>query len=162
VPWQDGEELTRWLLEPTGLTLEQLAGHPEGYPYRSVRYEKWREQPLATPSGKVEFTSQYLKDLGYPEMEMHPADAARLGLADGERARVSSRVGAIEIPVTVTAPNEILPGTVQITHGYRQANVNLLTPDDVFDPISGFPLMKALQVKVERAGSAVTPPDRTP
>ena len=205
-PWKNEEELTRWLLEPSGLTLEQLAAHPEGYPYRPVRYEKWREKPLRTPSGKVEFTSQYLKDLGYPElaeykppsylsspdpeypfvlvtgarkllfyhsrfqnierfaragrnpeMEMHPADAARLALSDGDRVRVSSRVGTIELPVTVTAPNEIPPRTVQITHGYRQANVNLLTPDDVFDPISGFPLMKALPVKVERLGTEVTP-----
>jgi anaerobic selenocysteine-containing dehydrogenase len=210
-PWKDEQELTRWLLEPTGLTLEQLAAHPEGCPYKPIRYEKWRERPLATPSGKVEFASQYLKDLGYPEiaeykspayrsapdpeypfvlvtgarkllfyhsrfqnierfaragrnpeMEMHPADAARLGLADGEPARVSSRVGTIQLPVTVTASNEILPGTVQITHGYRQANVNLLTPDDVFDPISGFPLMKALQVKVERIQPTLTAPDTTP
>jgi len=209
-PWKNEEELTRWLLEPTGLTLEQVAGHPEGYPFKPIRYEKWREQPLDTPSGKVEFTSQYLKDLGYPElaeyrppayrlrrdaeypfvlvtgarkllfyhsryqnierfasagrnpeMEIHPADASRLGLGDGDLARVSSRVGTIQLPVTVTAPNEILPGTVQITHGYRQANVNLLTPDDVFDPISGFPLMKALQVKVERSQPPLTPPDRT-
>ena len=210
-PWKDEEELTRWLLEPTGVSLEQLAGHPEGYPYRSIRYEKWREAPLRTPSGKVEFTSQYLKGLGYPElaeykppsyqsspdpaypfvlvtgarkllfyhsrfqnierfartgrnpeMEMHPADAARLALADGERVRVRSRVGAIELPVTVTAPNEILPGTLQITHGYRQANVNLLTHDDVFDPISGFPLMKAIQVQVESLRHPVIPPDTTP
>ena len=210
-PWKDEEELTRWLLEPTGVSLEQLAGHPQGYPYRSIRYEKWREAPLHTPSGKVEFTSQYLKGLGYPElaeyqppsyrsspdpaypfvlvtgarkllfyhsrfqnierfaktgrnpeMEMHPADAARLALADGERVRVRSRVGAIELPVTVTAPNEILPGTLQITHGYRQANVNLLTHDDVFDPISGFPLMKAIQVQVESLRRPATPPDTTP
>jgi anaerobic selenocysteine-containing dehydrogenase len=210
-PWKDEEELTRWLLEPTGVSLEQLAGHPEGYSYRSIRYEKWREAPLHTPSGKVEFTSQYLKGLGYPElaeyqppsyqsspdpaypfvlvtgarkllfyhsrfhnierfartgrnpeMEMHPADAARLALADGERVRVRSRVGAIELPVTVTAPNEILPGTLQITHGYRQANVNLLTHDDVFDPISGFPLMKAIQVQVESLRRPATPPDTTP
>lgn len=210
-PWKDEEELTRWLLEPTGVSLEQLAGHPQGYPYRSIRYEKWREAPLHTPSGKVEFTSQYLKGLGYPElaeyqppsyrsspdpaypfvlvtgarkllfyhsrfqnierfartgrnpeMEMHPADAARLALADGERVRVRSRVGTIELPVTVTAPNEILPGTLQITHGYRQANVNLLTHDDVFDPISGFPLMKAIQVQVESLGRPATPPDTTP
>jgi anaerobic selenocysteine-containing dehydrogenase len=197
-PWKDEEELTRWLLEPSGVSLEELARHPEGYPYRPVRYEKWREKPLHTPSGKAEFTSRQLKDLGYPElaeyrppaylsspdpaypfvlitgarkllfyhsryynierfaqavrhpeMELHPADAARLGLADGQRVRVSSRVGSIDIPVTITAPNEILPGTVQITHGYRSANVNLLTHDDVFDPISGFPLMKAIQVKLE-------------
>jgi anaerobic selenocysteine-containing dehydrogenase len=202
-PWKDEQELTRWLLEPTGLSLEQLAAHPEGVPYKPIRYEKWRREPLATPSGKVEFTSRYLKDLGYPElaeyrppayrlspdneyplvlvsgarkllfyhsryqnierfaasgrnpeMEMHPDDAATLGLKDGELARVSSRVGSIQLPVTVMAPNEILPGTVQITHGYREANVNLLTPDDVFDPISGFPLMKSLPVRVERAGEA--------
>jgi anaerobic selenocysteine-containing dehydrogenase len=205
-PWKDEEELTRWLLEPSGLSLERLAEHPEGFPYQPIRYEKWREQPLATPTGKVEFASRYLKDLGYPElpeyrppayrsapdpeypfvlvtgarkllfyhsryqnierfaragrnpeMEMHPDDAARLGLADGQQARVSTRVGTIQLPVTVTASNEILPGTVQITHGYRQANVNLLTPDDVFDPISGFPLLKALQVKVARADSAASP-----
>jgi anaerobic selenocysteine-containing dehydrogenase len=202
-PWKDEEELTRWLLEPTGLTLGELAAHPEGLPYKPIRHEKWRGQPLRTPSGKVEFASQYLKDLGYPElaeyrppayqsspdpeypfvlvtgarkllfyhsryqnierfaasgrspeMEMHPDDAARLGLKDGEPARVSTRVGAIELPVTVMAPNEILPGTVQITHGFREANVNLLTPDDVFDPISGFPLMKSLAARVERAGAA--------
>ena len=75
----------------------------------------------------------------------------------GERARVSSRVGSIEIPVTVCAPNEILPGTVQITHGYRQANVNLLTPDDLFDPISGFPLLKAVPVSIERAADRAAP-----
>ena len=186
--------------------MEELEAHPEGLAYRPIRYEKWRQKPLSTPSGKVEFTSRYLKELGYPElaeyrppayrlapeadypfvlvtgarkllfyhsrfqnierfakavrnpeMEMHPDDAARLGLADGELALVRSRVGAIEIPVTVTAPNEILPGTVQITHGYRQANVNLLTPDDAFDPISGFPLMKSLPVRIERASERPTP-----
>ena len=45
-----------------------------------------------------------------PEMEIQPADASRLGLGDGDLARVSWRVGTIELPVTVTAPNEILPG----------------------------------------------------
>ena len=51
-PWKDEEELTRWLLEPTGLTLEQVAGHPEGYPFKPIRYEKWREQPLRHPFRK--------------------------------------------------------------------------------------------------------------
>lgn len=198
-PWADERELTRWILEPTGITLEELEKHPEGYPYKPIHYKKWREKPFSTPSGKVEFTSKYLRDLGYqelaeyqppayrakpdpeypfvlitgarkllfyhsrfqnierfakalrsPEMEMHPDDAARLGLADGHRVRVISRIGSIEIPIRIMAPNEILPGILQITHGYRQANVNLLTYDDVFDPISGFPLMKAVQVRLEK------------
>src|SRR4051812_20971555 len=33
---------------------------------------------------------------------VHPDDAARLGLVDGEPARVSSRAGAVEVPVEVT------------------------------------------------------------
>ena len=41
-------------------------------------------------------------------------------------------------------------GVVQITHGWKQADVNRITHDDRFDPISGFPLMKAVQVKIEK------------
>ncbi len=47
---------------------------------------------------------------------MHPDDAARLGLADQQQARVSSRVGAIELPLEVT--RDIMPGVVSIPHGY--------------------------------------------
>ena len=85
-----------------------------------------------------------------PEVEMHPADARGLGLGDGDRVRVVSPIGSVEIPVRVMAPNEILQGTLQITHGWREANVNLITHDDRFDPVSGFPLMKSMQVRVER------------
>ena len=82
---------------------------------------------------------------------MHPDDAVALGVADGDTVRVTSRIGSLEIPVKVTAPNEILPGSLQITHGWKDANVNLITHDDRFDPISGFPLMKSVEVRVERA-----------
>ena len=71
-------------------------------------------------------------------------------MADGETVRVTSRIGSLELPVKVTAPNEILPGSLQITHGWRDANVNLITHDDRFDPISGFPLMKSVEVRVEK------------
>src|SRR5437763_10145663 len=47
---------------------------------------------------------------------VHPADAARLGLEDGEPARVSSRAGAIEVPVELT--EDIMPGVVSIPHGW--------------------------------------------
>lgn len=202
-PWEDETALNRWLLEPTGISLEELARHPEGLVYKPRRYCKWESQPLATPSGKVEFASQYLKDLGYeeipeyrspaylekpqgaypfvlitgarsllyyhsrnhnfprfrtaqsqPEVEMHPADAARLGIADGESLRITSKIGAIEIPVRIMSEKEILPGNLQITHGWRKANVNRLTHDDIFDPIDGFPLMKAVEVKVEKIQQA--------
>lgn len=199
-PWEDETALNRWLLEPTGLTLEELEAHPEGVEYSPARPGRWKETGFDTPSGKVELASQYLKDLGYeelpvylspayrrepdaaypfvlitgarkllylhsrfrniprfltaipgPEVEMHPDDAVALGVSDGDAVRVTSRIGAVEIPVKVMAPNEILPGSLQITHGWSEANVNLITHDDRFDPISGFPLMKSVEVRVEKS-----------
>jgi anaerobic selenocysteine-containing dehydrogenase len=85
-----------------------------------------------------------------PEVEMNPFDAATLGVTDGDVVGVTSRIGSVEIPVKVVAANEIPAGTLQITHGWRDANVNLITHDDRFDPVSGFPLMKSVEVRVER------------
>jgi len=198
-PWEDETALNRWLLEPTGLTLEELAAHPEGVEHSPARPRRWEQTGFATPSGKVEFVSQYLKDLGYdelpvyrspayreapdaeypfvlitgarkllfvhsrfrniprfltaipgPEVEVHPGDAAALGVTDGDAVRVTSRIGSLEIPVKVMAANEIPPGSLQITHGWKEANVNLITHDDRFDPISGFPLMGSVEVRVEK------------
>lgn len=198
-PWADETALNRWLLEPTGLTLEELEAHPEGVRYAAPPPGHWREAGFATPSGKIEFSSTYLKGLGlddlpvyrrpayldatdeaFPfvlitgarklvylhsrfrniprflsavprgEVEVHPDDAAALGLADGDRVRISSPIGSFELPVAVVAPNEILPGSLQITHGWRDANVNMVTHDDRFDPISGFPLMKSMAVRLEK------------
>ncbi len=198
-PWEDETELTRWILEPTDISLERAAAHPEGIEYTPIRYRKWEKEPFNTPSGKVEFSSQYLKDLGYPalpeykppaylespdpeypfvlitgarkliyyhsrfrnikrfrtaipgpEVELHPEDAAALGVADGDSIRITSRIGSVEVPAKIKSAVEILPGTLQMTHGWKEANVNLLTHDDRFDPISGFPLMKAVEVQVEK------------
>ncbi|MDN5344153.1 MAG: formate dehydrogenase, partial [Clostridia bacterium] len=43
-PWQDEEELNRWLLAPTGISLEDLSRHPEGFPYKPIQYCKWQHK----------------------------------------------------------------------------------------------------------------------
>ena len=80
---------------------------------------------------------------------MHPRDAERLGIKNGQSVRITSRIGSLLIPARINADRDIAQGVLQITHGFRKANVNVLTHDDVFDPISGFPLMKSIAVKVE-------------
>lgn len=199
--WRDETVLNRWLLKPSGITLEQLEAHPEGVQYSPLKQGDWEPGPFETPSGKVEFVSEYLKGLGLdelpvyrspayrvapdpefpyvlvtgarkllymhsrfrniarfrtatpgPEVEMHPDDAGALGVSDGDSVEVVSRIGSVVIPVKVMSPNEIRPGELQITHGWSEANVNLLTHDDRFDPISGFPLMKSVEVRVSRVG----------
>jgi len=202
-PWKNEKELTRWILEPSGISLKQLEEHPEGVNYKPIRYRKWQEAGFNTPSGKIEFTSEYLKDLGYEELpeykspsyksepdpeypyvlitgarkllyyhsrfrniarfrtaipqadvEIHPRDAEAIGVVDGETVKITSRIGSLEIPIKIMAPNEILPGNLQITHGWKDANVNLVTHDDRFDSISGFPLMKAVEVRVDKINGA--------
>lgn len=50
---------------------------------------------------------------------VHPEDAARLGLADGGRAVMTSAVHEGEVPVQVT--DEVRPGVVSLPHGWGHA-----------------------------------------
>ena len=49
-------------------------------------------------------------------MLMHPTDAAHRRLASGQKVRVQSRVGALEVPVEIS--EEMMPGVVSIPHGW--------------------------------------------
>ena len=92
---------------------------------------------------------------------VHPADAARLGLADGARARVATRAGAIEVPVEVS--DEMMPGVVSLPHGFGHdkpgtrlavaaahagANTNVLAPGDLVDVPSGNAVLNGIPVRV--------------
>jgi anaerobic selenocysteine-containing dehydrogenase len=92
---------------------------------------------------------------------VHPDDAARLGLADGEPARVSSRAGTIEIPVEVT--DAVMPGVVSIPHGWGHdvdgirltvasahagANSNVLADEEHVDPLSGNAVLNGIPVEL--------------
>ncbi len=85
-----------------------------------------------------------------PQLEMHPDDADGLGVVDGETVKVSSAIGSIEIPARIVARQEIIRNVLQATHGWKEANINKLTHDDILDPIDGFPVQKGVAVKVER------------
>ena len=67
-PWKNEEEVNRWILEPTSISIDNLKKHPEGIQYKPFRYMKYKYVPLPTLSGKFEFYSNYLKKMGYPEL----------------------------------------------------------------------------------------------
>lgn len=199
-PWQDDRELNRWLLGPTGITLEVLEAHPEGVHYGSPAKDEVVER-FPTPTGRIELVSEHLADLGYdalpryrrpayleapdpefpfalmtgarsllfahsrghnvarfaaeaptPGLEMHPDDAGALGVADGDTVRLVTRIGAIETPVRVVAANGLPRRCLQLTHGWSGANANAVTHDDRFDRISGFPLVKSVEARIEPVG----------
>jgi anaerobic selenocysteine-containing dehydrogenase len=93
-------------------------------------------------------------------LQMHPDDARERALADGGRARVSSRVGSVEIGVEVT--DAIMPGVVSIPHGWGHqgtpnrvaathagVNTNLLADEQLVDPLSGNAVLNGIPVTVE-------------
>ncbi|WP_320672150.1 molybdopterin-dependent oxidoreductase [Patulibacter defluvii] len=92
---------------------------------------------------------------------IHPDDAARVGVADGEPLRISSRVGAIELPATVT--DRIRPGVVSVPHGWGHdaagarmevargvagVNANRLADGETLEPLSGTAVLNGIPVEV--------------
>ncbi len=83
-------------------------------------------------------------------MEIHPEDAQRLGIGEGEHVRVSSRRGAININATVTDRAD--RGVVFIPFHFAEAAANRLT-NTALDPIAKIPELKACAVKIEKLDS---------
>ena len=98
-------------------------------------------------------------------LQVHPDDAASLGLVDGAPATVTSRVGSVQAPVEVT--DAIRPGVVSLPHGWGHdlpgaqlrvaaehagVNSNTLSDDEAFDPLSGTSVLNGIPVTVGPAG----------
>ncbi|MGZ4757903.1 MAG: molybdopterin oxidoreductase family protein [Acidimicrobiales bacterium] len=94
-------------------------------------------------------------------LQVHPDDAANLGLVDGGQAEVASRVGKLVAPVEVT--EAIRPGVVSLPHGWGHSsagarmdvaaahpgvNSNILTDEDQIDPLSGNAVLNGIPVTV--------------
>jgi anaerobic selenocysteine-containing dehydrogenase len=92
---------------------------------------------------------------------VNPADAQRLGLRDGGRARISRGAQAIEAQVEVS--DEMMPGVMSLPHGWGHdlpgarlavaeiqpgANLNALLDDTTRDPLSGNAVLSGVAVAV--------------
>ena len=95
---------------------------------------------------------------------VHPDDAARLGIADGDEVRLRTRVGEVIAPAELD--EDIMPGVVSLPHGFghdragtripvatEHAGVSLndLTDDQRVDPSSGVAAFSGVPVEVGRA-----------
>ncbi|MEV6830583.1 molybdopterin-dependent oxidoreductase [Amycolatopsis sp. NPDC051102] len=94
-------------------------------------------------------------------IQVHPADATRLGLTDGGLASVTSRAGKLQVPVEVT--DDIRPGVVSIPHGWGHdvdgsrtrvarahpgVNSNLVADETLLDVPSGTSVLNGIPVEV--------------
>jgi formate dehydrogenase major subunit len=101
-------------------------------------------------------TNRYTSPLRRGEsLDLDPEDARRLGLADGEVVRVTSRRGSVLAPVRLDG--SLRPGLAFMTlHFPDDVATNLLTIDAT-DPKSGTAEFKATAIRIEK----VPPKDRT-
>ncbi|MFJ1545635.1 molybdopterin oxidoreductase family protein [Streptomyces sp. NPDC088246] len=97
-------------------------------------------------------------------LQMHPADAARLGLTDGRPATVTSDGGSVTAPVELT--EGVRTGVVSLPHGWGHnrpgtrlsiaaarpgVNVNQLLDGSRLDPLSGTAVLNGIPVAVAPA-----------
>jgi anaerobic selenocysteine-containing dehydrogenase len=102
-----------------------------------------------TRTGKVD---NLLKSCREPFVEIHPLDAKRCGVQDGDFVELTSRRGKLLAQARVTA--EIASGTCFVpfhwgrSMGFYKCANNLTL--DVFDPVSKEPELKAAAVRVKK------------
>ncbi|SDP30932.1 molybdopterin-containing oxidoreductase family protein [Desulforhopalus singaporensis] len=131
---------------------------PEEGPVRAR--EKAKKYPLVLNSGartQSAFRSQHLNIPSLIKMQekplvwIHPQDATERGIDEGDKVWVESPRGKVCFWARVT--EDIVQGVVEVNMGgggplgpreWHRANVNTLTDAENRDPISGFPVYKAL------------------
>ncbi|MEW2397681.1 molybdopterin oxidoreductase family protein [Streptomyces sp. NPDC046862] len=101
-------------------------------------------------------------------LHLHPDDAERLGIADGDAVRVKGAGGEVTAPVEVT--DGIRRGVVSLPHGWGHdrpgtrmshaaldpgVNVNQLLDGSQLDPLSGNAVLNGVPVDIAPAGTTL-------
>ncbi|MFI2377665.1 molybdopterin oxidoreductase family protein [Streptomyces sp. NPDC018964] len=102
-------------------------------------------------------------------LHLHPEDAARLGVRDGQPVRIKGAGGEVTAPAEVT--DAVRQGVVSLPHGWGHdrpgtrtrhaatdpgANVNQLLDGSLLDPLSGNAVLNGIPVEVAPLDAAVT------
>jgi anaerobic selenocysteine-containing dehydrogenase len=109
------------------------------------------------------------RDTNY--LYVHPSDAARAGLGEGDLADVASETATVRVPVRLL--DELMPGTVALPHGWghqhatglsvasraRGVNANLLAADGPtkLERLSGMAHLTGIPVDVRPAAGPLAP-----
>jgi len=133
-------------------------GHFYAIHFREAAELPDEEYPLILTTGRLMFhwhtgtmtrrSEKLEQEVPEAYVELHPDDAASIGLNGAKRVRVTSRRGEIELAARVTP--RIRPGVVFIPFHFVEAAANTLT-HAAFDPDSGIPEFKVCAVKIEPA-----------
>jgi predicted molibdopterin-dependent oxidoreductase YjgC len=88
-----------------------------------------------------------------PTVEIHPDDAAALGLADGDAVRITSRRNSVVLSARVS--DRVARKQVFLPFHFREAAANLLT-SPVLEPHAKMAALKVCAVRIEAVKEAAT------
>jgi formate dehydrogenase major subunit len=159
--YEPGDEGDPFLYED-GFETESGLGQIEGVRHQPPKEVPDEEYPLILTTARLEehyntgTMSRRSPTLNrqHPEnfVDIHPADAERYGIEDGDYVTLRSRRGEIEVKAQVT--EDIKEGSIWTTPHFAAASANRLT-NDVLDERAKIPEYKAaaadIEVAVERA-----------
>jgi formylmethanofuran dehydrogenase subunit D len=89
------------------------------------------------------FKEAYLDEI--TKLQVNPKDMQRLGLVDGDRVRLTSEWGKIEVAITKSPGDELPPGLLFIAYGDLSSR---LMGGDTHG--SGMPTSKGIDVELEK------------
>lgn len=115
------------------------------YPFWLTTGRRLQQYHTSTQTRRAKGLSDLLPE---ERMELNPEDAKKLKIKDGDRVKVRSRRGEIELHCQVT--DRVPPGTVFISFHFWEANANVLT-NTALDPKCKIPELKACAVTVAKA-----------
>ncbi len=118
-----------------------------------------KEYPFLLSTGRILYhynvTTPYsagIASIWDKEMaEIHPEDAEKLGLVNGQQVKIQSRRGEVISAVKVT--DRVQPGMVWMSFHYAATPTNALT-SDALDPVTGTGEYKVCAVRIEKIPEA--------
>lgn len=140
-------------------------GFPRGkVPFIKVSYEPPEERvneeyPFVLSTGRLLFhyhfgsmtgrISSIIKYDTGPFVEINPEDGRLLGLKEGDRVKITSRKGSLEVKARIS--ERVKMGEVFLPLHYASAAVNILTDNNLLDKYAKTPEYKICAVRIEKA-----------
>jgi formate dehydrogenase major subunit len=153
--YEPGDEGDQFLYEDSFDT-ESGLGHIEGVTHQPPKETPDEEYPLVLTTARLEehyntgTMSRRSPTLNrqHPEnfVDIHPNDAERYGVEDGQQVTIRSRRGEITVEAQVT--EDIKEGSIWTTPHFAAASANRLT-NDVLDERAKIPEYKAAAAEIE-------------
>jgi len=161
---KDLERLKNGFLVERGVSLSSDCSHEDRAAVQQEEYDLRLigRRNLRSNNSWMHNSERLIKGKEQCTLMIHPDDASRIGILNGQKVCVESRVGSIALQAQITG--DVMPGVVSIPHGWGHdrpgvkmdvaqgrpgASINDLTDDLVVDALCGTAAFNGTRVRVK-------------